>query len=405
MWKRFKTIFLIFKAEKGITPFFLGVILSVGFSLSVIISTIGLMDGFEKTLLNALRSSNGDISFYSDHGHISLDQNLKKNLTQIKNYDFLPIIKIEAFAINQNRGQGVLVMAFDYQQYQQKKERSFFEMIKINEKPKEHDVFIGEVLARELNLNPGDEFNLLIKSMDMGVTNSPLILSVKVKQLVKHGIYQKDARIMYLSSQYLQSNMNLLPSFFNNVLLKKNKNIISKDEIEKDFVSFTKTFPSIYHLRPFWLEFENLLNAVKVEKLSIIFILQIIVIVSLFNIFTFIIFLSEKKISEIFLMQALGLAISHLRHFWILMTLIIWILSNLMAIIFSYVFDRFILDLSFLKLPSEIYVINDLRLAWDLSNFLIVSFLSLIWIMLLSFFVFRLLKKQKIRSTLLGEWG
>ena len=405
MWKRFKTIFLIFKAEKGITPFFLGVILSVGFSLSVIISTIGLMDGFEKTLLNALRSSNSDISFYSDQGHIAYDQNLKNQLLQIKDYDFLPIIKIEAFAINLDRGQGVLVMAFDYQDYQKKKNTAFFEMIKINDKLKENEVFVGEVLARDLNLKAGDEFNLLIKSMEMGVTNSPLIVSVRVKKLVQHGIYQKDARILYVSSLFLQKQMNLLPTFYNNVLLKKNKKIISKNEIEKDFISLTKILPPIYHLKPFWLEFENLLNAVKVEKLSIIFILQIIVIVSLFNIFTFIIFLSEKKINEIFLMQALGLAISHLRYFWIMMTLVIWLLSNLVAIILSFFFDEFILDLSFLKLPSEIYVISDLRLVWDFSNIMLVSFLSLIWIMILSFFVFRLLKKQKIRSALLGEWG
>jgi hypothetical protein len=48
-------------------------------------------------------------------------------------------------------------------------------------------------------------------------------------------------------------------------------------------------------VRPFWSEYSYFIEAVKIEKLSITLILQLIVVVAVFNIIAFVIYIMEKK--------------------------------------------------------------------------------------------------------------
>ena len=61
-----KPLFLeILGLSQGPSKFFIAATIGLGFSLAVILSTIGLMDGFEKGLKISLREHRGDIQVKS----------------------------------------------------------------------------------------------------------------------------------------------------------------------------------------------------------------------------------------------------------------------------------------------------------------------------------------------------
>jgi len=62
------SVFKIVLETKSSRRFLVGTIFSFAFSMSVILCTIGLMDGFELTLKQTLATANGDIKLTSSKG-------------------------------------------------------------------------------------------------------------------------------------------------------------------------------------------------------------------------------------------------------------------------------------------------------------------------------------------------
>lgn len=62
------SIFKIITEGKASGRFLAGALLSFSFSIAVILSTIGLMDGFENTLKSALKNASGDFIVTNENG-------------------------------------------------------------------------------------------------------------------------------------------------------------------------------------------------------------------------------------------------------------------------------------------------------------------------------------------------
>ena len=67
------SIFKIISEGRAATRFLVAALLSFSFSISVILSTIGLMDGFEISLRNSLKGSSGDFQVTSTKGYFLLE--------------------------------------------------------------------------------------------------------------------------------------------------------------------------------------------------------------------------------------------------------------------------------------------------------------------------------------------
>lgn len=65
---KFSSLYSIVIEGKSSLRFFIGAIFSFSFSLAVILSTIGLMDGFELSLIDSLKKSTSDIIISSRQG-------------------------------------------------------------------------------------------------------------------------------------------------------------------------------------------------------------------------------------------------------------------------------------------------------------------------------------------------
>lgn len=391
-------LFKIFLNERGIRLFFFGVIVSIGFSLSIILSTIGLMDGFEASMYKVLRHVNADISLFSRKGFLKLDEMAVK----FKKYEgrSLAVTRVESYLIKDSKNKGVLIHGFDSSVAS---ELSFFPYS--NLVLKENEVAVGDELSRELNLKEGDQAVLMIKNFYEDGIGAPKLISVKVKTVIDHGLYKADQRFVYLDrrklNQYLHLDDNVSNTFF--------INIDNAQEDFKDIILQTKDKLQEEHkdlvFKTFWTDFDILLNAVQVEKISILFILQIIVVVSLFNIFTFIIMVTDRKRKEVFLLRTFGLTFKNLRKYWILLTLCIWLFACCLSLGLLFVFKEGILKLPFLKIPSSIYHLDQIDVALSMMDISGVFILALIWISLLSLFVLRKISHSNPRAAIVGEYN
>ena len=377
----------------------LATLFSFTFSIAVILCTFGLMDGFDRLLKSGLRHSSGDLLLTSKRGFFSLSQALKKDLKSIRPLAVAPVIQTEAFALHEGVSKGVLVRGVEAE--------NFSKATGLALKMSEGELIIGVELARELKVTRGDEIALTFGSGNEASGNLPSVRLFKISGLLKHGIYQKDLRFVYLSRKDLADVLNV-GERVNLVLIttqETSKPLVSLDQVKKEQQALRSRLSSDFMVRPFWSEYSFLIEAVKVEKLSISLILQLIVVVAVFNIMAFVIYIMEKKSQDFFFLRAVGLSLNQLLRFWLISIVLIWILACLGAYLMSLLFNWGLANLSFLQIPGEIYVLSSLQIHLDTMAYLTVYIVSLIWVLIAGLFGYWRLKRRPIMQGLRQEFS
>jgi ABC-type lipoprotein release transport system permease subunit len=380
---------------KSSKRFLVGVIGSFGFSIAVILSTIGLMDGFESTLIESLKNSNGDLVVKKETGFFLYNDQMKnlKKLDYIE--EITPITQIEAFAITEGASSGVLVKGIE--------QKSFEMVTNLGLSLKEGEVAIGIELSKKYNLVVGDSITLTFASNQKINQGAPILRNFIIGDIADHKVYEKDLRFIYVDKEELLQVLNYKKETANTLLVKtsqyeENDLLLAYQDL------LEKKLGSEYIVSTYWSEFKVLLNAVEVEKFSISLILQLIVIVAIFNIIAFIIFISEKKSQEFFLLRVLGINLKTVVRFWLLMLGFLWLLSCVVALVLTYIFDILIANLTFFKLPGDVYVLSRLGIDLELTDFALVFGLSLVWIFIIGSLSILKLKKKTLLQGLRQEF-
>lgn len=377
----------------------LATLLSFSFSIAVILCTFGLMDGFDHLLKTGLRHSSGDILITSRKGFFSFDENLKNDLNVISPLVIAPVIQTEAFALHAGKSKGVLVRGVESE--------LFARATGLKVYPEPGGIIIGAELADFLNVKIGDELAVTFGRGNETSDVLPGVKLFKITDFVKHGIYQKDLRFVYINRDEIASLLDVGEKINLAVVTIADATRPLKDleEVQNSQVTLRKQLQSEYIVRPFWNEYSFLIEAVKVEKLSISIILQLIVLVAVFNILAFVIYIMEKKAQEFFFLRAVGLSLSSLMRFWLISILGIWGLSCVGAYFLSKIFNWGLGNLTFLQIPGEIYVLSSLGIRLDFKAYFTVYFLSLLWIILAAIFGYFRLRKRPIIDGLRQEFS
>jgi ABC-type lipoprotein release transport system permease subunit len=387
----FKSVLTIFFKDLSIVRFIVGVIAGLAFSISIVLGTIGIMDGFEFSLKEGLKKATGDLFFYSSNGLFELDENIEKIIKSSGVTQYSTIFQTEGFAIKGEKSRGILVKGVDFE--------SFFKISKLNFSLKDNELAIGSQLAKTLGLKINDELAIALANGNKGFKGLPEISSFKVGSIISHGIHEKDLRIVYLSKNVLQKATNA-GSKINMVILNapKNKDL---DDI-KYFLK--EKLSDRFNVKLFWEEYRSLFEAVKVEKTMIGLIFQLVVIIAIFNVLAFIIFISERKSQEVFLLKALGLPNKRVFQIWLLIILGIWGLSCFASIFLIKIFGFLLTNFSFMQLPGEIYHLAQLKITLSLYDYLMVFGLSLLWLLILFGLGYLRLKSRSILEGLRKEF-
>jgi ABC-type lipoprotein release transport system permease subunit len=392
----FLSLLKIIMEGKSSIRFLLGAIGSFAFSIAVILCTVGLMDGFESTLVRSLQNSSGDLILTSRDGFFHSNEKfyeLQKN-KHIKH--ITPITQVEAFFIFKGNSKGVLVKGVE--------EKSFKQITNLDMSLKEGELVIGKALLESLGLKIGDEIVLTFASNSKSSQGSPILRSFVISAFVEHGVYEKDMRYVYLDRSKLLSTLNYTQDTANMALLKVN-GPAKMDNLKSIAFDLQNKLTEKYKIQTFWDEFKTLLDAVEVEKFSITIVLQMIVVVAIFNVIAFIIFISEKKSQELFLLRALGLNLKNLIHFWYRLLIAVWAISSVLSIGLTYLFNYLLMNLPIFQLPGDIYVLSRLSIDLTAVDFVTVFGLALVWVLIIGFVSLIRLKNKTLLHGLRQEFS
>lgn len=381
------SVFKIVMEGKASLRFLIGAIASLSFSIAVILCTIGLMDGFEKTLKFSLQQASGHIQIYRSDSFFFLTPDLEESLTRDSTNVLTPILQSEAFVLSENSAKGVLIKGVE--------PTSFKKVTGLNIELKPGQIVLGKELLQALE--KPEKVEIVFGTGSKKNQGAPVLKSMAVSGIATHGIYEKDLRFAYVHIDELRKILEVKDNVINMISLRTSL----ETDMEKIsyIVEQLQTQLPQYRVVPFWREFQTLLDAVKVEKFSISLILQIIVIVAIFNVVAFIFFISEKKAQDFFLLRALGLNVSTVSRFWLITTAWLWAISCVVSIGLANAFNYFLVHATFLDIPGDIYVLDKLRLDLTLDDYLQVFGLALIWIIFITVVsLFRLQKKSLLKG-------
>lgn len=392
----FLSLLKIIMEGKSSIRFLLGAIGSFAFSIAVILCTVGLMDGFESTLVRSLQNSSGDLILTSRDGFFHSNEKFYE-LQKNKHIKYItPITQVEAFFIFKGNSKGVLVKGVE--------EKSFKQITNLDMSLKEGELVIGKALLESLGLKIGDEIVLTFASNSKSSQGSPILRSFVISAYVEHGVYEKDMRYVYLDRSKLLSTLNYTQDTANMALLKV-YGPAKMDNLKSIAFDLQNKLPEKYKIQTFWDEFKTLLDAVEVEKFSITIVLQMIVVVAIFNVIAFIIFISEKKSQELFLLRALGLNLKSLIHFWYRLLIAVWAISSVFSVGLTYLFNYLLMNLPIFQLPGDIYVLSRLSIDLTAVDFVTVFGLALVWVLIIGFVSLIRLKNKTLLHGLRQEFS
>ena len=365
-----------------------GVVVGMAFSMAVILSTIGLMDGFENALKEGLKKSKGDISLSQRGDFFSWEGKVQKNLALRGVQNLSPALKSQAFLLAKDFSQGVLVRGVS--------PAAFYGVEGLKLGLKKGGIVVGKELAKKFQIFLGDGLALVY-----AVGENTFIRRYVVSDIVDHGFYQKDLRQVYLSLEDMQEALGL-----ENQVNEVSFNLPTEkdwDGIQFFAVDLAESLGPEFIASPYWEEYSILFKAVKEQKVVIAFMLGLIVIVSIFNILAFVIFLGEKYAREIFLFCALGMSRLRLGIAWPGIMALLWGASCLLALAFVKMFDLFLGYWSFFQLPKEIYYFGRLRLYLEPQHYIFIFSLVLVWLMIISLGTVWQYRSRSLLKGLRGE--
>lgn len=392
----FRTLFLDHSTSRN---FLIGVWVGLAFSISIILSTIGIMDGFERALREGLKISSGDVTMQSKNGFFDFDVALNRDFDFLEIHRYSKLIQTESFLISEDEARGVIVRGVD---------TSYGSVVGLDLDLKAHHVGIGSELAEIYKIKVGDEIVLAFAKGGNEFKNMPSLHRFVVGSIVKHGVYQKDLRSVYASLSEIQGILSL-GNRINMISINVNRPMGFKGNehelIENEISKMRSLLGNEFSFKPYWREFSSLIEAVQAEKFMISLILQLIVIISIFNILAFIYFINEKKSKELFLFKALGLSKKAVSKIWIKLVLLIWSGACLLSIVLVIIFRQLLLHLPFFQLPAEVYQMPTLDIHLGIGDYLFVFFLALVWILLITYYLLRKLKSMSLLEGLRQEFA
>lgn len=395
----YRSILKIVLHGRSAANILLATVLSFTFSIAVILCTFGLMDGFDHLLKSGLRHTSGDILISSRRGFFPMTEELRERIQIVSPLAVAPVIQTEAFALSKGNSRGVLVRGVEAD--------NFSRAVGLSLELEPNGVVVGEELARQLNIKVGDEIALTLGRGHSAQEALPGVKLFKVTGLVSHGIYQKDLRFVYLNRAEVADLLSVGDRVNQVVLATENPLLPLQDleSVRRAQDQLRRNMTSDFLIRPFWSEYSFLIEAVKVEKFSISLILQLIVVVAVFNIMAFVIYIMEKKSQDFFFLRAVGLSLKSLMRFWLFSVVLIWGISCAGAYVLAQVFNWGLQHLPFLQIPGEIYVLTSLSIRLDIQAYVTVYFLSLLWILAAALIGYLRLRRRPIIQGLRMEFS
>lgn len=260
----------------------------------------------------------------------------------------------------------------------------------------DHQIFIGNKLAKQLHLNVKDEAKILYSN------DEPERLTITFQQTAIHiggifktGIDDFDLNLVFCSAELFDS---LFPDQgITQVYIKlsdKKHDVLTSTLLQKrlnvDVYSWKNIYPA-------------LVSALKLEKYAMFFILLLIVLIASMNIISLIFMYVTQKKKEIALLICFGMPLHKIKQIFICISLYISFFATTIGLAFAYCIGLLLQTYPIISLPDEAYITTHLPIKLDPTIFCVIFISSLILSFCASLISTKKLNKIDIAQTLKYE--
>lgn len=379
--------FLFSKKSEGYVSIFSWFsIIGIALGVAAIIIVMSVMNGFRANLTERLIGVNSHLNIYSFNEKINLEEvNTLKNNLDSKTYDkLLPSIETQGLVISNKLSKGVIIRGYEdlnsshylYNKIITKKLSS----INFNQ------IIIGDALAKELNLQIGDNLKLAIPKTDKSLLGEiPRFKTLTVIGIFDFGMYEYDVGLVFISLELAQRLLLFEDNYFNRVeFYLKNPLLVDKFKSTVDLNIINKGL-SLYSLS--WVERNSsLMNALKVEKNVMFLILTLIIVVASMNIISGLVIFVKEKNKDIAILKTLGFNKIGILKVFFLIGLTIGLIGTILGTFFGIIITE---NLKYIQIvletlletelfSEEVYFLSTLPSDIKYEEVFFVFFISLI---------------------------
>jgi lipoprotein-releasing system permease protein len=338
-------------------------IAGVAVGVMALIVVIGVMTGFDEDLKKKILSVNPQIIVLSQEGRISdYDQVADRikavpGVETVQPYLYTPVMFSTPGTISGGmlRGLDGKLLEAGGPENLKVREGNFADLARAapGEPP---PAAIGNELARRLNLQVGDFFNLFIPRGTLTPMGQlPRLRLFRVAAIFHSGMFEFDNALIYVSLPAIQELLGFRGQVTG--LEVSVRDIYAAQEMSQKIVA---ALGSKFFARDWIAMNYSLFSALKLEKIAMFVILTLIILVAAFGIASTLFMMVMKKTKEIAILKSMGATRQSIMQIFVMDGLFIGFIGTALGLVLGVILCGLLQRYEFIKLPRDVYLISTL---------------------------------------------
>lgn len=338
-------------------------IAGVAVGVMALIVVIGVMTGFDEDLKKKILSVNPQIIVLSKEGRMGQYNQAAARIKSVPGvntvqpYLYTPVMFSTPGTISGGmlRGLDLSILKAGGPE-NLKVQVGSFPALAAAERGEPPPVAIGNELARRLNLQAGDFFNLFIPRGTLTPMGQlPRLRLFRVAAIFHSGMYEFDSSLVYVSLPALQELLGFadqvtgLEVTIQDIYAAQEMSQIIVDKLGQGF--FAQNWINMNY---------SLFSALKLEKIAMFIILTLIILVAAFGIASTLFMMVMKKTKEIAILKSMGATRQSIMQIFVMDGLFIGFFGTTLGLVLGLILSGLLKRYEFIKLPRDVYLISTL---------------------------------------------
>ena len=329
------------------------------------ILSVSILNGFESRVVSKIIGFEGDLRITNVKDWSKLESYIS-SLNGVKSTMLFQ--KRKSLLIGRNNSQRMV----ELKSIEIPKISEFYDLnIKQVNSSKTQQIILGEMTARRLNLNLGDEVRILSPIDNGSAWGLPIQVQCIVSGIFNVQVLDLDDKIAFISKD-IGRKLFLRKNGPDGLDIRLDKN--SDFQIIANMIK--NKFPKIKVNK--WSDLHSeLFNAMRFERIGALFVLSLIIVVACFNLITTLILVTAQKIRQIGILQVMGCSQKVIKTIIMSQGVMIGSIGITAGLIFGVIIIILQNTYGLIPLPEDVYFISFLPMNiyfYDIITILSISF-------------------------------
>ncbi len=314
---------------------FVGIMIGV----ATLIIVMSVMNGFRFELVNRILGINSHLTIYSHNHKIADYEKIIGEIKGVKGVKFInPLVESQAMVATDSKNGGALIKGVKLADLENKKLISNNILDgKLSAISEKNSVIIGSTIANNMNLRVGDTLKIISAETNETILGAiPRIKTYKVGGIFSSGLYEYDSTTIFMNYQMAQVHFRYANS-------ASGIEIFADDATNLEEIKFALYEILLRHSSLYATDWQQanagFIDALKVERTVMFFILTLIILVAAFNIVSSMIMLVNDKNKNIALLRTLGMSKSAVMRIFLICGSSIGVVGTLLGLVIGVLFS------------------------------------------------------------------